>query len=94
MVDFIHVMQDILSLLLMKTVLFSLDTSILTVHRLDVLHLMNFFVHYYDEITHSIPSPPKNYEIVQLHHIFWPQNLLKEEITDSTPMPFFQTTAS
>lgn len=58
MVDFIHVMQDILSLLLMKTVLFSLDTSILTVHRLDVLHLMNFFVHYYDEITHSIPSPP------------------------------------
>lgn len=29
MVDFIHVMQDILSLLLVKTVLFSLDTSIL-----------------------------------------------------------------
>lgn len=35
-------------------------------------------------------SPPqkKNYQIVQLHHIFWPQNLLKEEKLILPPCPF------
>lgn len=37
---------------------------------------------------HTVSPPPQIYQIVQLHHIFWPQNLLKEEITDSTPCPF------